>query len=56
MKVGDVVFVKYLNMLVEIISVNDGAVQIIMPMLDDIYVEIWIQEKNINQIEKIGEI
>jgi hypothetical protein len=56
MKIGDVVFVKYLNMLTEILDINAGAVKILIPMLEEVTIEIWIQEKNISQIEKIGEI
>jgi hypothetical protein len=56
MKIGDVVFVKYLNMLTEILDVNGGAVKVIVPFMEDITVEIWIQENNIQQIEKVGEI
>lgn len=56
MKKGDVLYVNYLNSLVEVIDTRPNAIKILISVLDDIKFEVWVLKHKYKKYTKIGEI
>lgn len=56
MKVGDVVFVKSLNNVVEVLFVREDAIKVWVNFIEDIGYEMWITKKKYKNLIKVGEL